>query len=110
MAWTYDLLVILLLFPALIYLAASADFARDNSLVRFLADISYPLYAVHLPILMAISGALKQFTHNGSHPPAFLYVLSVPIILFAYALGNWYESPVRRWLRRRLFTNGRVSA
>jgi len=96
----YEIVVVILIFPLIIYLAASADFGAESAFVKFLADISYPLYAVHLPILMALSGTLKLFTRNGSHPPAFLYALSVPIILLAWCLGHWYELPARRWLER----------
>ena len=102
----YDLLIILLVFPALIYLAASADFGVENGTVKFLADISYPVYAVHLPILMALSGMLKRFAHDGSHPPAVVYALAIPIIAIAWCLGRWYELPARRWLGHRLLGRG----
>jgi len=102
----YDLLIVVLVFPALIYLAASADFGVENGIVKFLADISYPVYAVHLPILMAMSGVLKRFTHYGSHPPAFLYIFAIPIIVIAWCLVHWYELPARRWLGQRLLKKG----
>jgi peptidoglycan/LPS O-acetylase OafA/YrhL len=104
----YDLSVILLVFPAMIYLAASADFGVGNRVVKFLADISYPVYAVHLPILMALSGAYKRFAPSGDQPPAIVYVLAAPIVLLAWALGRWCEAPARRWLDRRLLGTARA--
>jgi len=102
--WGYDLAIIVLVFPALLYLAASADFGVQNATVRFLADISYPVYAVHLPLIMAMSGVLKKSIHHGDHPPVAVYLAALPIILFAWAVGRWYELPTRLWLSQRLLT------
>ncbi len=107
-AWDYDLLVILLVFPAIIYIAASADLGAEHSIVKFLANISYPLYAVHLPILMAISGTLKRFTLYGNHAPAFFYVFSIPIVTFAWGIGRWYDLPARLLLGQRLLPGHRT--
>lgn len=52
--WTGDVLVITAVFPALFWVAASAaPKASDEPLLAALGAISFPLYAVHFPILNA---------------------------------------------------------
>lgn len=50
-AWPFDLVFVALLCPLVI--ATALGFTRDNRLTRFSADISFPLFVAHVPVLEA---------------------------------------------------------
>ena len=100
-----DSAVVIVLFPSLVWLAASDvdTSARTRGLSRWLGDLSYPLYAVHYPFMsllffyLGFDGNLlpKQavFDHWGIAllPVVFALVL-------AWLLMTYYDKPLRRWL------------
>jgi peptidoglycan/LPS O-acetylase OafA/YrhL len=49
----YEAVVIILVFPLLVYLGASGvvQTPREGRICKFLGDISYPLYLVHYPLV-----------------------------------------------------------
>jgi peptidoglycan/LPS O-acetylase OafA/YrhL len=49
--WSFDLAFVVLLCPAVI--VAALTIARDTAIGRFSADISFPLFASHVPVLEA---------------------------------------------------------
>lgn len=49
--WSFDMAFVVLLCPLVI--AAALNVARDTALGRFSADISFPLFASHVPVLEA---------------------------------------------------------
>lgn len=70
-------------FPALILSGALIE-PSHWGLAKFSGDISYPLYAIHQPIVLAFGW------------------ISIPgIIALAYVLDRYYDRPVRRWLSDR---------
>lgn len=91
-----------LLVPAVVYLGACAQpVAGWASLSRWLGDISYPVYTIHVPII-GIIGVLvtRQFAAAGVQhiavvmlPATFAFVA-----LCATLAERFYERPVRRWL------------
>lgn len=97
----YIMLLVALVFPAIVWLAASAG-TGNSALCKFLGELSYPLYIVHYPLMymfyryhgfpnvtctMADVWPMAVATFCGS------IVLAV---LFLYA----YDRPVRRWLSK----------
>lgn len=97
--WAVDLTAVVLVMPLLLYLSASADFGVESRAVRALGEVSYPLYAIHYPVLMLIAGLDKRFVSEA--PPGMaIYLFAIPLILLSLALGRWYDAPVRRWLAR----------
>lgn len=89
--WWYDMLCVMLVFPAL--LAAGARATATPALCgvwRLSGALSYPLYVIHEPILRAI------YRLHGN----YLLAMVVAVAL-AYALLRFYDEPVRAALARR---------
>lgn len=106
----YDSVVILLVFPLLVWVGASdlasaegASVGATRRLYRFLGDISYPLYMVHYPIMYlyyAWLGFPNTFRTFGETWYVAVTLFFVNIAL-AYVTLKWFDEPVRRWLRKR---------
>ena len=100
--WRYDVAAILVAFPLIVYFAAASVHQRENVVFRFLGEISYPLYAIHFPLLMMLSGVLKK-VQPGAPPGHWIYAMAIPLVIISWLVGKYYDAPVRRWLSR---TNG----
>ncbi len=99
----YEFLTITLVFPVIVWLAASGTTsdATSSRICKFLGDISYPLYIVHYPVMYLFYAWLidnKLYT-LGETWPTVLLVCTINIVL-AYAALKLYDEPVRRWLTR----------
>lgn len=94
-----DILAIGLIIPICVFVLASI---RPNlpsaaqKLATFLGDTSYPLYAIHHP-LMLIGLALWPETIKEYKNLSGLILVA---LLFALSFGlfKWFETPARRWL------------
>ncbi|RXK85684.1 acyltransferase family protein [Filimonas effusa] len=102
----YESLAIVLVFPLIVYLGASADAATgrfSSRITKFLGDISYPLYITHYPLIYTYaawwSRQPKGTPAKEALPAALLCFFSALII--AYACLKLYDEPVRRWLKRK---------
>lgn len=64
--------------------AAMQYLTRENKVIRYLADSSYWVYIIHLPIVVA----LQVYMHSWALPAAVKYVIilavSLPIMLLSY--------------------------
>ena len=62
----YEALVILLVFPALVYLGANSEVKskRASGLCKFLGDISYPVYLVNYPIIYIFTGWISETKYS----------------------------------------------
>lgn len=100
----YEVFCIFLVFPVLVWLAASGKTTDKHStrICRFAGDISYPLYAVHYPVMYLFYSWLiehKYYTFGEVWPTALtVYAGS---ILLAWLCLKLYDEPVRRWLSKR---------
>ena len=73
-----------------------------NRSLAFLADISYPLYAIHYPLIYLYIGWINADVHPfGTAVWATPLALTAIAILLAYLLMRCYDKPLRRWLSRR---------
>ena len=102
---TFECFCIILVFPALVWLAASGTTTDrwSTSVCRFVGELSYPLYIVHYPMMYLFYAWLirtEQYSFAATWPVAVL-VMSANIMI-AYAMLRWYDKPLRRWLSRRL--------
>lgn len=104
----YDALCVIVVFPALVWLGASElNIGQKTAQVsRFLGDLSYPLYAIHYPLMylfyahIGFSGELVPIAKlNDVWPEALL--LLVACVLLAWLSFRFYDLPVRRWLGAR---------
>jgi peptidoglycan/LPS O-acetylase OafA/YrhL len=101
----YDATCIIIVFPLIVYLGASGvmQTRRENSICKFLGEISYPLYMVHYPLVyfyVAWISDNKGVTIVQALPYALLILIGG--IVLAYASLKWYDEPVRQWLRKKL--------
>jgi peptidoglycan/LPS O-acetylase OafA/YrhL len=94
----YHPIVILLAFPALLSWGASLDVpARFRPVCELLGDMSFPLYAIHYPILMLFLPAIR---YNTSYLMGFTFVTIAAVA--SVAMLKFYDEPVRTWLTRHL--------
>ena len=99
----YDFLAIAIVFPIVVWLAASGTTTDKTStrICTFCGDISYPIYMVHYPFIYLY---IAYFLSGGL---TFMQTLPVAIglligcILLAYGCLKFYDTPVRQYLSRR---------
>ena len=100
----YELACIVLVFPVIVWLAASGSMTTNLSskVCKFLGDISYPLYIVHYPVMyLFYSWLIKNKMYTlGETWQVVVLVFAVNITL-AYTCLKLYDEPVRRWLAKR---------
>ena len=101
---TYELACIVLVFPLIVWLAASGNMAGkvSHKVCKFLGDLSYPLYIVHYPVMYLFYSWLieNKFYTLGETWPVVILVFAVNITL-AYTCLKVWDEPVRRWLTKR---------
>lgn len=100
----FETICILMVFPFLVWIGASGKTTdkRSTQICKFLGDISFPLYAVHYPVMYLFYSWLidNRFYTFGEvwHVALIVYVGSIAL---AYLCLKRYDEPVRKWLRKR---------
>jgi len=107
----YEALVIIVVFPVVVYMGASGGVMSDgwvSKLCKFLGDISYPIYITHYAFIYWFTSWAVRNQDNlfGSFKANVLLALvslavSVVSILTAWASLKWYDEPVRKWLTKK---------
>jgi peptidoglycan/LPS O-acetylase OafA/YrhL len=98
----YNLLLVLIVFPAIVALTARTSVGRRTAYsCSFLGRLSCPLYLVHVPGFEAIKSASKVL-HFGVTPWALDIVGSVVSVIVAEALLVAFDEPVRAWLSSQM--------
>ncbi|MBC2666612.1 acyltransferase family protein [Novosphingobium flavum] len=96
--WAYDLGVVLLAAPALLFFGSRFEPGRIGSrIAALLGDASFALYAIHSPVAHAFQW-LERKTGLASALLAIPYILLS--ITLAVACVRWFDQPVRLALRR----------
>ena len=103
----FEAVCIFLVFPALVWLGASGKTTdrRSTLVCKFSGDISFPLYAVHYPVMYLFYSWLidnQYYTFGEVWPMAI--VVYVGSVLLAYAALKWYDEPVRKRLTKRFLS------
>ncbi len=101
----YDALCVIVVFPVLVWLGASelSVGPATQRVSRFLGDLSYPLYAIHYPLMylfyahIGFSGELVPIAKFSETWPAALGV-ALGSLLLAWLSFRFYDLPLRRWL------------
>lgn len=102
----YDLLEVSLISPLLVMLGAVAKRSMGSRPISaFSAELSYPLYAIHLPTLGWIAFLHRKYDWLVWPANALAVIALLPA---SYALARYYDAPVRRRLAR--FIEARPSA
>jgi peptidoglycan/LPS O-acetylase OafA/YrhL len=98
-ALAWDLAWMLVALPAVVVAAAGQEGA--GWLSRLLGELSYPVYVLHWPCLVVLTGLRQKF-----FPSVDSLVFTVIAIALVSLLGwltlKLYDEPVRRWLSGRL--------
>lgn len=97
----YELFCIAVMFPLLVWIGASGKTADKKSarVCKFLGDISFPLYAIHYPLMYLFYAWLIEhqlYTFVEVWQTALL--LYAGCLFLAYICLKCYDEPVRRWL------------
>ena len=100
----FEAVCILFVFPILVWIGASGKTTdkRSTQICKFLGDISFPLYAVHYPLMYLFYAWLidnKLYTFGEVWPTAL--IVYIGSILLAYLCLKCYDEPVRRWLTKK---------
>lgn len=86
----YDFFCVTLIFPLIVALAARSTAGRP---ALALGVMSYPLYAIHLPLL----DALRHFVKS-----EWLAIFALALLAVAsWALGRWIDEPLNAMRRKR---------
>lgn len=103
----YDLTVILLLSPLLVYAGSRCEPVRFAvPLAAFTGELSYALYAVHWAFVMPVRSIVWR---TGLEPlPAATLFLTL-VLLTAWAAVRWYDLPLRRFLTALLRREARAA-
>ena len=96
----FELAAVVFAFPSLLAFGLLAEPPRQlRKMLSFLGDISYPIYAIHWPLLPLIVPLILKLK-LGFWPSAGVYLLVT--ILLGYAAFRFVDAPVSLWLRRKL--------
>ena len=96
----YDALCTFLLLPVLLWLGARWQLpAFASPIGAFLGNISYPLYAVHFPLLQAALFVARRL-HIPEVAAGAIYLVGV--VAFAWWLAKAFDAPARAWASKRL--------
>jgi len=100
----YESLVIIFIFPLIVFLGASGEVTGkyEIRICKFFGDISYPIYITHYALIYIYTGWVfdKKIPMREAYPVALLVFVSS--IVVAYACLKLYDEPVRRWLNKKI--------
>ena len=97
--------IVVLVVPAVVWLAASTSYRSERPVFRILGDLSYPLYIIQIPAFAVFCGLLKA-SHAGNPKSAWTYAIVPPLMAAALALDRVYDRPIRRMIARRTARTG----
>lgn len=103
----YDSLSIILIFPLIVFLAASGEVTGKVSsrICKFLGDISYPIYITHYPIIYIYTAwVIDNKIPLAQALPIGLFAFLFCVVL-AYSSLKLYDEPVRLWLKKKILDN-----
>jgi len=105
-AWRpwYDLVCVLLLFPAIgvlvMRIGVSGPVAR---VLGMLGTASYGVYVLHLPMLIVVSALVTRTGRSAESIGPLLFLVACPVLVAAVLiLDRWFDRPVRKYLTSRL--------
>ncbi len=99
----YDAVASLTVIPFLVWLAATArGMAPFDRLAAWAGTLSYPVYALHFPIVVILANLGKKLALDEEKTIGLALVCIVVSLGLAWLTYVVYDKPVRAWLRKRL--------
>jgi peptidoglycan/LPS O-acetylase OafA/YrhL len=99
--WLYDLAAVLVVFPLIVLLGASASTSGLSGRVcAFFGRISYPIYMIHYAFIMVFANYVWTRTVTRAALTWLIAISTVAVIGFSYVILALYDEPVRRRLAR----------
>lgn len=100
-AAAHGLLCVLVLFPTVVFVASRVSIPDGwRRAAKVSADLSYPLYTLHIPLLTTFGVVYAHYFHRPTAPILALIPIWVAIGTVAYVWDRRVDVPVRRKLRR----------
>jgi peptidoglycan/LPS O-acetylase OafA/YrhL len=100
--WMYDLPVVMIVFPAVVYFAVAwQPDGMIASACRFLGELSYPLYVLHVPVLFAATAALRAVPHDSALDLVIWIVALTGLVVTSWWIGSHVDPSVQAFLRRQ---------
>ncbi|WP_410217410.1 acyltransferase family protein [Paracoccus sp. (in: a-proteobacteria)] len=97
--WWIDLFIVLLVFPAVILLAAAwQPTGRIKAVSKLLGGISYPLYIIHAPLLHLGSAVIHRWNLSTLQSGLAWAVVFSLIVILSHVVMSAYDQPIRRAL------------
>ena len=94
----YDVLFILIISPLLVAVgAASGVEGRGRKIASFVGILSFPIYAVHRPLIDLATPVLLRLPVG---PVGRMALFLAGLVVFAALLDRFYDRPVRQWVAR----------
>jgi peptidoglycan/LPS O-acetylase OafA/YrhL len=103
--WYFELAVVTLWMPVMVWLGAAS---RANGIwlpvSAALGALSYPLYVIHAPVWTAVRAfnGWQGNTYLHEHAPVSGVLLTLTLMVVAWALDRYFDHPVRKALAGRL--------
>lgn len=99
----YESLVILFVFPLIVYLGAGGEVKGNTAkrVCKFLGDISYPIYITHYPLIYIYTAWVFDKKIPGNNPLLVAPLFFIAAVLLAYGCLKLYDEPVRKWLSKK---------
>ena len=100
----YESIVIILIFPLIVWLGASGDLRSKQAIgvCKFFGDISYPIYITHYPIIYFYTAWVIDNKVPLSKAWPFGVLVLVSSVTLAYGCLKLYDEPVRAWLAKKV--------
>lgn len=102
----FELICTVVIFPIIILLGIESNVSGNSlKICKFLGDLSYPLYATHMPIAYLLSTWKRRHPNApvGNHVCQTIGILTC-IISVGYASLKLYDKPLQKILKKRLQT------
>ena len=96
-----QLVTVMLVFPAMIYLGALTSITgRLSRVASFLGDTSYPIYLLHIPFFVFFRGRrMHQIALHHEQAKPLIALLSIAFLLMlSWVAAKWFDLPLRRSL------------
>ncbi len=97
----FDFCAVLIVFPLIIVLAAGRSAVEEHSaLSEWSGNISFPLYAIHYPLVRAVAVVARQLALPLALNIGVVISGLVGFLILSSLAYRFYDVPVRRWLTR----------